>query len=127
MNTFDATNTATNKNMINLINQRKISILKNAISNIEKSNMRHMQKYNQEDDIGNMFICVLEAHINKIDLGEIEQQQLESDLESDLRTFVMKYLNDINIDQFINMLDTNKPGYCSPACLRILLWWYLIE
>jgi hypothetical protein len=127
MNTFDATN----KNMINQINHRKISILKNAISNIEKSNMRHMQKYNQEDDIGNMFICVLEAHINKIELGEIEQQQLENDLEndleSDLRTFVMKYLNDINIDQFRNMLDPNKPGCCSPDCLRILLKWYLIE
>jgi len=122
----NATN-ATNKNMIDQIKQRKISILNNGISNIEKSNERHMQKYNQEDDIGHMLICAFKAHIKKIEYEEIEQHQLESDIESDLYTFVMKYLNNINIDQFKNMLDPNCPACCSEGCLRIILRWYLTD
>jgi len=109
-----------------MINQRKISILNNGISNIEKSNERHMQKYNQEDDIGRMLICAFKAHIKKIEYEKIEQYQLESDLKSDLYTFVMKYLNNINIDQFKNMLDPNRPACCSESCLRIILRWYLV-
>jgi hypothetical protein len=126
----------TDTNMIDQINQinlRKISILNNAISNIEKSNERHLQKYKQENDIGCMFICAFKAHINKIEQHhsdiDSEQHQLDSDSdsESDLYTFVTKYLNNINIDQFKNMLDPNRPACCSEGCLRIILKWYLTE
>jgi len=123
----------TDTNMIDQINLRKISILNNAISNIEKSNERHLQKYKQVDDIGCMFICAFKAHINKIEQQYIEidsdsdNHQLDSDIESDLYTFVTKYLNNINIDQFKNMLDPNRPVCCSEGCLRIILKWYLTE
>jgi hypothetical protein len=90
-----------------------------------------MQKYNQEDDIGHMFICAFKAHIKKIEYEDIEQHQLESDIESDIEsdlyTFVMKYLNNININQFKNMLDPNRPACCSEGCLRIILRWYLTD
>ena len=121
----------------NMIKQRKISILNNGISNIEKSNVRHLQhlqQYNLEDDIGHMLKCAIVAHIDKIENEEIKQHkldneldnQLDNELDNDLYTFVIKYLNDINIDQFRYMLDRNRPLCCSSGCLRIQLRWFLI-
>jgi len=117
----------------NMIKQRKISILNNGISNIEKSNERHLQQYNLEDDIGHMLKCAIKAHIDKIENEDIKQHkldkldnELDNEKESDLYTFVIKYLNDINIDQFRYMLDRNRPLCCSSGCLRIQLRWFLI-
>jgi hypothetical protein len=121
-----------------MIKQRKISILNNGISNIEKSNVRHLQQYNLEDDIGHMLKCAIVAHIDKIENEDIKQHklyneldnelynELDNEIESDLYTFIIKYLNDINIDQFRYMLDRNRPLCCSSGCLRIQLRWFLI-
>jgi hypothetical protein len=112
----------------NMIKQRKISILNNGISNIEKSNERHLQQYNLEDDIGHMLKCAIKAHIDKIENEDIKhhEHELDNELDNDLYTFVIKYLNDINIDQFRYMLDRNRSLCCSSGCLRIQLRWFLI-
>ena len=135
-NKTNMTKAANMTNMTNMIKQRKISILNNGISNIEKSNVRHLQQYNLEDDIGHMLKCAIVAHIKNIENEDIKRHEheheheyvheLDNELRTDLYTFVIKYLNDINIDQFRYMLDRNRPLCCSSGCLRIQLRWFLI-